>query len=74
MKKLLTSISIVWCDDDVRQQMSDMNERDDTDIELTPEEISDVLSLMESEHDASMGLSWDTIEYHIDTILSERKV
>jgi len=64
MKKLLTQISVVWCTDDVIQTAKEKG------IELTEEQISDVLSLMQSEHDATIGINWDVIDYHIDTVLA----
>ena len=63
MEKLLTHISIVWCADDVRQQAKDM------DVELTERQVSDVLSLMQDKHDATIGMNWDVIGYFIDEVL-----
>jgi hypothetical protein len=67
MKKLLTEISIVWTDDDVRTQAENDG------IILSKKEISNVLSLMENGHDATIGINWDTISFYIQKIIEERK-
>jgi hypothetical protein len=61
--KLLTEISIVWCADDVRHVAEQKN------ITLTDEQVSDVLYLMQDRHDATIGMSWDIIDYLIDDVL-----
>jgi hypothetical protein len=66
---MLTEISIVWGADDVIATADNM----DMDIKLSDAEISDVLSLMKSEHDATIGINWDVIEYHIRTVIDERE-
>ena len=64
--KIINSISISWCADDVKQQASDMN------VELTEKEIIDVLSSMKNYHDASIGINWEVIEAHINDVINER--
>lgn len=53
MDKLPDEISIVWQVDDVKEIASD----------LTDEECREVLQLVKSEHDATIGVNWDTLEY-----------
>ncbi len=65
-ERLLTKISVSWCDQDVEHKASEMG------IELTKQEVSDVLSELERRHDATVGISWTTIECIIDEIVSER--
>lgn len=60
------SISITWTAEDVEYQAKNM------DIVLSDEEVSEVLSLMESEYDATVGINWDIIGWHIDYVVSER--
>ena len=64
---LIKEISITWTDQDVRQQA-------ETDgIELTDAEVSDVLSMLESGHDATIGINWDVISFYIDEVKRERR-
>ena len=39
---------------------------------LDDDECREVLRLLESKHDASLGINWDTIEYWADHVLDER--
>ena len=50
--------TIVWMPEDVLSL-------DDT---LTEEQVSWVLGKMEDKHDASLGISWDTIEFWINEV------
>ena len=63
-KGLKTSISIVWCAEDV------LVKADEIGIELTGEQVSDVLGYVERKHDASIGVNWDTIGYWIDEVIN----
>jgi len=47
------SIAIIWCIDDVKEQRPD----------LSDDECMEVLEYQERKHDASMGVSWDTLEW-----------
>jgi hypothetical protein len=38
-------------------------------VKLTDEECMDILSDIKSGHDASLGVSWDTLEIYIDEFL-----
>jgi len=40
---------------------------------LTNEECRDVLRLVDSEHDANIGINWDFIQYYIDAVIEERE-
>lgn len=55
-----TAIALVWQADDVEMRA------EERDIELTPEQVGDILHLLDHKHDASLGVSWDTIDYYID--------
>ena len=50
--------TIVWMPEDVLTL-------DDT---LTEEQVSEVLYMMEQKHDASLGITWDTISFWIDEV------
>lgn len=65
--KLLTQIEIIWCDADVLERA------DELEITLSKEEVSNVLFILKKKHDATLGLSWDTIDYAIGIIVDERK-
>ncbi len=53
--------TIVWMPEDVLC-------RDDT---LTDGQVSWVLERMEHKHDASLGISWDTVDFWIDEVKSD---
>mgnify|MGYP003149734200 FL=1 len=58
------SIAIIWCIDDVRYQLK---ERFKVPMDsLTDEECMQVLRSADSNHDADIGLSWETINICID--------
>ena len=65
------SISLIWCVDDVKNQLNDLKESDwfekeyGKNVKLTHDECMDILSAVQSEHDASTGVSWDTIKDNI---------
>ena len=67
MEKLTTEISITWSDADVLGVAQGM------DVELSAFEVSEVLKLMKSEHDANSGINWAVIEYHIAQVVEERE-
>ena len=62
------TISLQWCTDDVKQQLKDRNKKE----KLNIEECREVLSRCLNRHDATMGLSWDIMDIHIDDILEEK--
>jgi uncharacterized protein YpuA (DUF1002 family) len=61
------TISIKWGDDDVRHQASQMG------VTLTDEQIINVLNLVKNNHDADYGVTWDTIEWAIESELRPAK-
>ena len=62
------TISLQWCTDDVKQQLKDRNKKE----KLNIEECREVLARCLNRHDATMGLSWDIMDIHIDDILEEK--
>jgi len=63
---MIKQISITWTDEDVLQRAEEMG------VSLTREEISDVLSVMEADHDATIGINWDVISYHIERVKEDK--
>lgn len=57
----------LWLPDDVEEMAEQM------DVELTEDEVRDVLYHMEKGKDATIGLTWTTVEANIDWVVSERK-
>lgn len=62
-KELTKEISFSWCDEDVLSL-------DDT---LTPEQVSEVLNLVERKHDCNNGITWETLEFWISEVKGEDK-
>jgi hypothetical protein len=62
------TISIQWSTLDVKQQLKDRNKKE----KLNIEECREVLDRCLRRHDATMGLSWDIMDIHIDDFLEER--
>jgi len=73
------SIALIWHIDDVKFTLKDMQEREwfkkkyGKSIELTDEDCMDILVEIKDNHDASLGVCWETIEYYIDRFLEENK-
>jgi len=59
------SICIIWCIDDIKCAMTNR----ENPIEISDDECMDILTEIESNHDASLGISWDTIDYHLDEFI-----
>ena len=57
----MKKISIIWCSEDVLA----------VDPSLKPKQVREVLRLMKHRHDASVGINWDVIQCHIDTVKEE---
>jgi len=55
--------AIIWSDDDVREN---------SEQELTDEQVKNILNAMECNHDANIGINWDVISYHTDTELNRK--
>ena len=58
------SIAIIWCIDDVKQVRPDLNDED----------CLDVLYYADRKHDASMGITYDTLQYISDYLYPQEKV
>lgn len=63
VNKMKYEISITWNQDDVLYVAEQMG------LTLTNEQIMEVLDYVESNHDANLGISWDTIGWAIETVL-----
>jgi len=59
-------IAIRWHRDDVRNQAEGMM------VHLTDDEVDKVLYDVRKYHDASIGVSWDNIDFHIQRLVNER--
>jgi len=62
------TISLQWCVLDVKQQLKERGQGE----KLNVEECRAVLDRCLHRHDATIGLSWDVMDCHIDDILEER--
>jgi len=49
-------VMVFWNEDDVRKSAEDLE------IELTDDQITNILYNLEAKFDASIGINWDTIE------------
>lgn len=56
-------IFIEWQRDDITMRAEELG------IELNEDQIWDILSCLQSNHDASVGINWDVIDYWIDDSL-----
>jgi hypothetical protein len=61
-KQLTTKIKIEWTSEDVIYRAKDDG------IELTHEQVSDVLDMMVNDHDANVGINWDFISHCISEV------
>ena len=66
-EKTERKISIVWSAGDVIGQAEQM------DIVLTPEEVDKVLDNLERHHDCNYGITWETIDSTIESVVDDRK-
>ena len=72
------SIALIWHIDDVKNALHELKTRDwfivryGHDVKLTDEDCMEILENVENNHDASMGVSWDTIEIYIEEFLDNR--
>lgn len=55
------SIFIEWCIDDVKEVREDLDD----------EQAMEVLEFVKDKHDATMGITWDTLEYAADHLYPE---
>ena len=63
------SICIIWCIDDIKSAMKNRQNP----IEITDDECMEILDNMERRHDASLGITWDTIDYHLDEFVQRKE-
>ena len=69
------SIALIWCIDDVQYALDGMKDREwfinkyGHTVKLTDDDCMDILSDVKRNHDASLGVSWDTLEIYIDEFL-----
>ena len=66
-------ITLIWGESDVRSQNKDDegNGEDDEDFSGTPltdEQVDNVLSMMDNNHDCNYGVTWETIEAYIEEV------
>ena len=72
------SIILIWHIEDVKYALSNIKEeawfvgKYGHTVKLTDEDCMEILEDVESHHDASMGVSWDTIEFYIGEFLDNR--
>ena len=59
-------ISIIWSTEDVLHQAEGKG------IKITEDEANEILLHMERKHDATIGISWETIDCHLDDLVDER--
>ena len=55
------SIFIEWCIDDVKEVREDLDD----------EQAMEVLEFVKDKHDATLGITWDTLEYAADYLYPE---
>ena len=60
------AIAVIWTTEDV------FTESENIDTEISEEEAQKILEILDRKHDASIGISWDTISCHIDEIIHDR--
>tara|TARA_R100001377_G_scaffold19398_1_gene10156 strand:+ start:496 stop:972 length:477 start_codon:yes stop_codon:yes gene_type:complete len=61
------SIAIIWCTQDIHSAIDDM----DLDWTPTKEQSLEILSWIKNKHDASVGVSWETLYIYIQTFYDE---
>jgi hypothetical protein len=60
------TVLISWSSEDIAGAAIDRN------IDLTEKEINSVMDNMENSHDCTIGINWDVINVHIDSVIEER--
>ena len=60
------AIAIIWTTEDV------FTESENIDTEISEEEAQEILGILDRKHDASLGITWDTISCHIDEFIHDR--
>ena len=62
------TISFDWCVEDVKQQLKDKKIK----IKFSMEDCREVLDRCLRRHDATIGMSWDIMDCHINDIIEEK--
>jgi hypothetical protein len=57
------SIAIIWTIEDVRQVIGNYGNLEFLNDVMSDDDCLDILGIIESNHDANYGISWDTIFY-----------
>ena len=63
------TISLEWTTDDVKMQLKNRKQEN----KLTDDECRDILYRLLHKHDATIGVSWDVIDAHIEHYLSSKE-
>lgn len=56
----------IWSDEDVIDAATRLE------VTLTPEEVEEVLDLVDRKWDATVGINWDVIDYYILEVVANR--
>jgi len=67
IQHLPDSITIVWSTDDVAERCREL------DVALTIQEQREVLRMIYQHHDVSVGISWEVMDVHIQTVCELRR-
>ena len=57
----------IWCTNDVIDKAKEMRRR------ISKATANDIIHQIHRRHDASMGITWDTLESYIDDAISDRQ-
>ncbi len=60
-------VRVLWHKDDI------LKVAEDEDVVLTDDEVNDIITDLEQNHDANYGLSWDTINDVMNDVINNRK-
>ena len=63
------SIAIIWCVDDIKHMTKEM----EIPIKLTDDQCMEILYDIHRRHDATIGITWDTLEYAIENYLQNEE-
>ena len=66
-KKMFKSINIIWSVEDVIQRAKQEN------INLTETQALEILEDAKDNHDATIGINWDVLDYHIEDVANRQK-
>lgn len=64
-----TEINLTWTIDDVLHTVKNMNEGSDKKIKLSRKQAGEVLDAVLHGHDATLGVTWETLEYYIQDVV-----